>query len=143
MIASHCFFFMAAPLRWIPSGIVDPGSHPLGATRVQGGTLSPVFSEFRGAGKGYLQHFSIKKPIPVARDGSLYLIDRSELYDVGGFRSFVGLLKIELHRLVLSKALKPASLNDAVMDEHVRRSVIRGDEPEAFLVVEPLHFSFH
>jgi hypothetical protein len=63
-------------------------------------------------------------------------------YDVDRARALRALLGIELHGLVLSQGLETRALNGAVVDEHVRRAVIRGDETETLGITEPLHFTF-
>jgi len=39
--------------------------------------------------------------------------------------------------------IEALGLDGAVMDEQVLPAVLRGDEPESLLIVEPLHCSFH
>jgi hypothetical protein len=63
------------------------------------------------------------------------------LHDVDRARALGALLDVKLHDLVLSQGLETDALNGAVVDEHVRRAVIRGDETEALGVTEPLYFA--
>jgi len=73
------------------------------------------------------------------------VIDQSEakleLLDVGGARALIGRLDLELYGLILSQSLEAVTGDGRVMDEKILGTVIRRDEAEALLVIEPLHFS--
>jgi hypothetical protein len=52
------------------------------------------------------------------------------------------LLKVERHLLTFGKARQSCALDCADMNEHILRAIVRLDESEAFLAIEPLHGSF-
>lgn len=56
-------------------------------------------------------------------------------------RTFRTLLDVELNTLVLFERAKSAPLDLGVVDEDVLCSVVRRDETEALLAVEPFHSS--
>jgi hypothetical protein len=55
--------------------------------------------------------------------------------------TFGALLDLELHALVFLECAIAASLDLRVVDEEVLRAVVRGDEAEALVTVEPFHSS--
>src|SRR4051812_5658058 len=61
--------------------------------------------------------------------------------DVRGGRALGALLGVVTHLCALVQRLEAAALDRAVMNEHVLAGVIRRDEPEALVAVEPLHCS--
>src|ERR1051326_6343312 len=61
------------------------------------------------------------------------------LDDVLRRRPFGALDDIELHALAFRECLEALALNCRVMHEAILLSVLRGDEPEALHVVEPLY----
>ena len=63
----------------------------------------------------------------------------AELDDVRGGRALGARNHVELHPLALGEALEPLARDGGVVDEAVLLAVLRGDEPEALGVVEPLH----
>ena len=65
-------------------------------------------------------------------------LDGSDSYCLGSFGS---LLNLELNTLVFLERTMAASLDLGVVDEEVLRAVVRGDEAEALLTVEPFHSS--
>src|SRR5690554_4154098 len=56
-------------------------------------------------------------------------------------RTLLALHDVELDALALGERLEAATLNRAVVDEAVLRAVLRRNEAEALLVIEPLHRS--
>jgi hypothetical protein len=56
-------------------------------------------------------------------------------------RTFLTLLDVEADALTFLQRLEAAGLNGTVMNEQIT-TVIFFDEPEAFLVIEPLYFTF-
>ena len=65
-------------------------------------------------------------------------LDGSDSYCLGSFGS---LLNLELNTLVFLERTMAASLDLGVVDEEVLRAVVRGDEAEALVTVEPFHSS--
>ena len=65
-------------------------------------------------------------------------LDGSDSYCLGSFSS---LLNVELNTLVFLERTMAASLDLGVVDEEVLRAVVRGDEAEALVTVEPFHSS--
>src|SRR4029453_18561082 len=63
----------------------------------------------------------------------------AELDDVRGGGALGARNHVELHLLALGEALEPLARDGRVVDEAVLLAVLRGDEPEALGVVEPLH----
>src|SRR5690606_28252369 len=59
--------------------------------------------------------------------------------DVLGRRALLGLDDLELHALPLRERPEALALDGRVVDEAILRAVLRGDEPEALRLVEPLH----
>jgi len=57
---------------------------------------------------------------------------------VDGRRSLGTLLYLKLHLLALRQALEARSLDGGVMHKDILAAVLRGDEPEALGVAEPL-----
>src|SRR6476620_6096778 len=84
-----------------------------------------------------------KHPAPSGdgRRGELFRFDCSDGANTRGLRPLGALADLELNFLVLLQGAEAAALNFRVVDEHVRRAVLRGDEAEALLRVEPLHSS--
>src|SRR4051795_11138529 len=64
-----------------------------------------------------------------------------ERLDVGGGRPLRALLCLVAHLGALGQRLEAAALDRLVMDEQVLAGLVRRDEAEALLVVEPLHGS--
>src|SRR3954469_23090802 len=67
------------------------------------------------------------------------LPDKSERADVRGLRALLALRDLELDPLVLVQAAVAGSLDCGEGGEDVCAAVVRGDEPEALVRVEPLH----
>src|SRR3954452_15317888 len=65
----------------------------------------------------------------------------SDLLDVRCSRALLTLLLVVAHLRALSKRLEAAALDRGVMDEEVLAALIRSDEAEALVVVEPLNGS--
>jgi len=65
-------------------------------------------------------------------------LDGSDSYCLGAFAS---LLNLELNALVFLERAIAASLDLGVVDEEVLRAIVRGDEAEALVTVEPFHSS--
>jgi len=65
-------------------------------------------------------------------------LDGSDSYCLGSFGS---LPNLELNTLVFLERAIAASLDLGVVDKEVLRAVVRGDEAEAFVTVEPFHSS--
>src|SRR4051794_16075625 len=63
----------------------------------------------------------------------------SERADVRGLRALLALGNLELDPLVLVQAAVPRGLDRGEVGEDVRAAVVRGDEAEALVRVEPLH----
>src|SRR4030095_14375907 len=63
----------------------------------------------------------------------------SERPDVGSLRALLALGHLELHPLVLVQAPVSGGLDSGEVGEDVGAAVVRGDEPEALVRVEPLH----
>ena len=58
-------------------------------------------------------------------------------------RTFRSLTHIELHCRALSESLETLGLDRAVVDEAILASILRCNESETFLVIEPLHSTLH
>jgi hypothetical protein len=65
-------------------------------------------------------------------------LDCSDSYRLG---SLGPLLDLELDTLVFLERAKAASLDLGKVDEDILRAIVRGDEAEALITVEPLHSS--
>src|SRR3954462_13247146 len=61
--------------------------------------------------------------------------------DVDGLRALVAGLGVVGHLRALSQRLEAAGVDAGVVDEEVLAALVRGDEAEALVVVEPLHGS--
>jgi hypothetical protein len=85
-----------------------------------------------------------ERAVPIARDGPHFCpvqplgLDRDDVLGRGAFGS---LDDIELDLASFGEGFESLRLNRAVMDEAVFATVVRRDEPEAFLIVEPLYCS--
>src|SRR5919107_3192940 len=66
---------------------------------------------------------------------------RSERADVRGLRALLSLGHLELDPLVLVQAAVARGLDRGEVGEDVGAAVVRGDEPEALVRVEPLHYA--
>ncbi len=73
------------------------------------------------------------------RCGLLEPLDR---HDVRGLRSLGTLGDLKLHELPFFQGLKPVAFDRGIVDEHVLRSIIWGDEPIPFLIAKPFHRAF-
>ena len=62
------------------------------------------------------------------------------LAHVGGLRAFRTIDDVKLHLIAFVQALETFGLDSGVMHEHIRTAILF-NEPEPFLVIEPLHFS--
>ena len=58
---------------------------------------------------------------------------------VGGLWPLRALAELVLDLRTLSERAEPVTLNGGEVDERILTAVVRGDEPEALLVAEPLH----
>src|SRR3954469_18752046 len=67
------------------------------------------------------------------------MANRSERANVRGLRALLPLGNLELHPLVLLQAAVARHLDSGEVGEDVGAAVVRGDEPEALVRVEPLH----
>src|SRR2546429_7150970 len=65
-------------------------------------------------------------------------LDGCDSYRLGPFSS---LRNLELNTLVFLERTVAAALDLGVVDEEVLRAVVRGDEAEALVTVEPFHSS--
>src|SRR5579875_1631164 len=65
----------------------------------------------------------------------------SDRSDVGRLKTLRALRGVELDLLVLFEIAEATPRDRAEMDEHVRSATVLGDEAEALLAVEPLHFA--
>src|SRR3989441_11953512 len=65
----------------------------------------------------------------------------SDLADVGGGRSLLSLLDLELHGITLGERPEALRLDRRVMDEHVFAPVVRSNKTVPLAVVEPLHLT--
>jgi hypothetical protein len=62
-------------------------------------------------------------------------------FDVGCLGAFFALAKVIFYRLTLLQCPESFGGNLGVMDKHVLAAVIRNDETEPLLLVEPLYFA--
>src|SRR4051812_31440531 len=67
------------------------------------------------------------------------LLRRSDRANVRGLRALLALGDLELDSLVLLQAAVARHLDRGEVGEDVGPAVVRGDEPEALVRVEPLH----
>jgi hypothetical protein len=82
-----------------------------------------------------------QRAVPFDREPPV-VIDQSDGLDVVGLRSLLALRGLERHPLALVQGLEAASHDRRVVDEDVLAPVVRRDESEALLAVEPLHNAF-
>src|SRR3954452_18195409 len=79
-----------------------------------------------------------KRAVPVRRVVSRRRLERG---DVDGLRALVARLGVEAHAGALGQGLEARRVDARVVDEEVLARVVRRDEAEALVVVEPLHGS--
>ncbi len=58
-------------------------------------------------------------------------------------RTLGALANVELNALTLIERLEPTTLNRGMVDEQILTPVLRGNEPESFVAIEPLYCSLH
>lgn len=85
-----------------------------------------------------LQRMAASKP--TSKQHLLVELDRA---DLGGLRTLLAVLDLELHLLALGQAAEALGRDGGVVAEHVLAAVLGGDEAEALRVVEPLHGTGH
>jgi len=71
--------------------------------------------------------------------GGWHLIPGLLRYDIGRAGAFLALFDVEGDGLTFGQRLESTCLDGAVVDEYVLSAIGRGDEAEAFFVVEPLN----
>src|SRR3954470_11789691 len=76
-----------------------------------------------------------KRAVPVRRVVSRRRLERG---DVDGLRALVARLGVEAHAGALGQGLEARRVDARVVDEEVLARVVRRDEAEALVVVEPL-----
>src|SRR3954470_23334980 len=76
-----------------------------------------------------------KRAVPVRRVVSRRRLERG---DVDGLRALVARLGVEAHAGALGQRLEARGVDASVVDEEVLARVVRRDEAEALVVVEPL-----
>jgi hypothetical protein len=77
----------------------------------------------------------------MARNASFVLQIRLQGFYVFCCGSLGALLDFEAHALTLAQRLEANGLNGAVMNEHIAAFILF-DEAKAFLLIEPLYFTF-
>src|SRR4051812_9730382 len=74
---------------------------------------------------------------PALRGGGLRRSCRSDRANVARLQALLACGDGVLHLLAVGEGLEPVAADGAVVDEHVRRAVLRRDEAEALRLVEP------